>query len=112
MENMSRVPYYIPRASQQVTFGNQTLEDGLIKDGLWDVYNQFHMGVCAEQTAKKYNVSREDQDAYAIRSFERAQAAWAAGKFKDEIAPVSVKDKKGETVISEDEGNQNLKKDK
>jgi acetyl-CoA C-acetyltransferase len=112
MESMSRTPYYLPRAAQNPPFGEMKLEDGLIKDGLWDVYNQFHMGVCAEQTAKKYKVSREDQDAYAIRSFERAQAAWAAGKFKDEIAPVSVKGKKGEVVISEDEGYQNLKKDK
>jgi acetyl-CoA C-acetyltransferase len=84
MESMSRTPYYLPRAAQNPPFGEMKLEDGLIKDGLWDVYNQFHMGVCAEQTAKKYKVSREDQDAYAIRSFERAQAAWAAGKFKDE----------------------------
>jgi len=112
MESMSRTPYYLPRAAQNPPFGEVKLEDGLIKDGLWDVYNQFHMGVCAEQTAKKYKVSREDQDAYAIRSFERAQAAWAAGKFKDEIAPVSVKGKRGDTVVSEDEGYQNLKKDK
>jgi acetyl-CoA C-acetyltransferase len=112
MESMSRTPYYLPRAAQNPPFGEMKLEDGLIKDGLWDVYNQFHMGVCAEHTAKKYKVSREDQDAYAIRSFERAQAAWAAGKFKDEIVPVSVKDKKGEIVVSEDEGYQNLKKDK
>ncbi|OAX78033.1 hypothetical protein ACJ72_07661, partial [Emergomyces africanus] len=62
MENMSRVPYYLPRSSQQHPFGNMQLEDGLIKDGLWDVYNQFHMGVCAENTAKKYEITREQQD--------------------------------------------------
>lgn len=112
MENMSRVPYYLPRASQNPPFGHMKLEDGLIKDGLWDVYNQFHMGVCAEQTAKKYNVSREMQDEYAIRSFKRAQAAWKEGKFNDEIAPVTVKGKKGDTVVSRDEGFENLREDK
>ena len=112
MESMSRVPYYLPRAAQNPPFGEMKLEDGLIKDGLWDVYNQFHMGVCAEQTAKKYKISREEQDAYAIQSFERAQAAWAAGKFDEEIAPVTVKGRKGETVVSKDEGYDTLKKDK
>lgn len=112
MENMSRVPYYLPRASQNPPFGHMKLEDGLIKDGLWDVYNQFHMGVCAEKTAKNYNISREEQDAYAIRSFKRAQAAWKEGKFEDEIAPVTIKSKKGNTVISKDEGFENLREDK
>lgn len=112
MENMSRVPYFVHRAAQQPPFGHIQLKDGLIEDGLWDVYNQFHMGNCAENTAKKYQISREQQDAYAIQSFERAQKAWAEKKFADEIAPVTIKGKKGETVISEDEGYQNLKKDK
>lgn len=112
MENMSRVPYFLPRAAQNPPFGHMQIKDGLIEDGLWDVYNQFHMGNCAENTAKKYNISREMQDAYAIQSFERAQKAWAEGKFKDEIAPVTVKGKKGDTVVSEDEGYNNLKKDK
>ena len=112
MENMSRVPYYLPRAAQNPPFGTMKLEDGLISDGLWDVYNQFHMGNCAENTAKKFKISREAQDEYAIRSFERAQAAWAEGKFEDEIVPVTVKGKKGDVVISKDEGFENLKKDK
>lgn len=112
MENMSRVPYYMPRANQHPPFGEIKMDDGLIKDGLWDVYNQFHMGVCAEKTAKKYNVTREEQDAYAIRSFERAQEAWKTGKFDEEIAPVTVKGKKGDTVMSRDEGYESLKKDK
>ncbi|CAI7580315.1 hypothetical protein N7533_009874 [Penicillium manginii] len=112
MENMTRVPYYMPRSSQLPPFGEIKLEDGLIKDGLWDVYNQFHMGICAEQTAKKYDVSREDQDQYAIQSYERAQAAWKADKFADEIAPVTVKGKKGDTVIEKDEGFENLRVDK
>ena len=112
MENMSRVPYYMPRASQHPPFGSISMEDGLIKDGLWDVYNQFHMGVCAEETAKKYNISRQEQDAYAIQSFHRAQKAWKEFRFADEIAPVTVKGKKGDTVIEKDEGYDNLREDK
>ncbi|KAK5940371.1 Acetyl-CoA acetyltransferase erg10A, mitochondrial [Knufia obscura] len=112
MESMSRVPYYLNRAAQQPPFGHMKMEDGLIKDGLWDVYNQFHMGVCAEKTAKKYDISREKQDEYAIRSFKRAQAAWKEGKFDEEVVPVTVKSKKGETVISKDEGFENLREDK
>ncbi len=112
MESMSRVPYYIPRASQQPQFGEQKLEDGLIKDGLWDVYNQFHMGVCAENTAKKYSVTREASDAFAILSYRRAQAAWQDRKFEDEIAPVTVSSKKGDTIISRDEGYDKLNEDK
>ncbi|WEW62040.1 Acetyl-CoA acetyltransferase erg10A, mitochondrial [Emydomyces testavorans] len=112
MENMSRVPYYYPRASQQPAFGNVTMEDGLIKDGLWDVYNQFHMGVCAENTAKKHNISRKEQDDYAIRSYQRAQAAWKENKFADEIAPVTVKNRKGDVVVSRDEGFEDLRVEK
>lgn len=112
MENMSRVPYYVPRANQHPPFGNISMEDGLIKDGLWDVYNQFHMGVCAEETAKKHNISRQEQDEYAIQSFHRAQKAWKEGKFGDEIAPVTIKGKKGETVVERDEGYDNLREEK
>jgi len=84
----------------------------LIKDGLWDVYNQIHMGNCAENTVKKYGITREEQDEYAISSFKKAQAAWKNGLFKDEVVPVTVKSKKGETVISEDEGYNKLKPEK
>ncbi|KAF7715197.1 Thiolase family protein [Penicillium ucsense] len=112
MENMTRVPYYLPRSSQLPPFGEIKMEDGLIKDGLWDVYNKFHMGICAEQTAKKYEISRQDQDEYAIRSYQRAQEAWKKNKFADEIAPVTVKGKKGETIIDRDEGYENLRIDK
>ncbi|KAB2578900.1 Acetyl- acetyltransferase [Lasiodiplodia theobromae] len=112
MENMSRVPYYLARASQQPPFGEQKLQDGLITDGLWDVYNQIHMGNCAENTAKKYEITREEQDEFAILSYKRAQEAWAAGLFKDEVVPVTVKGKKGDTVVSEDEGYNRLKLDK
>jgi acetyl-CoA C-acetyltransferase len=112
MENMSRVPYYIPRASGLPAFGNVQLEDGLIKDGLWDVYNQFHMGICAETTAKNHNITREMQDEYAIQSYSRAQKAWQNGAFKDEIAPVTIKGRKVETIIDTDEGYMDIKVEK
>lgn len=112
MENMSQVPYYLPRASQQPPFGEMKLQDGLIKDGLWDVYNQIHMGNCAESTAKKYEVSRQEQDDFAILSYKRAQEAWKDGSFQEEVVPVTVKGKKGDTVVSEDEGYNRLKLEK
>ncbi|KAG9236776.1 Thiolase, N-terminal domain-containing protein [Amylocarpus encephaloides] len=112
MENMTRTPLYVPRASGLPSFGNVTMEDGLIKDGLTDVYNQFHMGVCAERTAKKYEVTREMQDEYTKQSYTRAQEAWNTGAFKDEIAPVTVKGRKGDMVIDTDEGYLDVKFDK
>ncbi|EAT86195.2 hypothetical protein HBI56_098230 [Parastagonospora nodorum] len=112
MENMTRVPYYLNRASQQPAFGNQKLQDGLIADGLWDVYNQIHMGNCAESTAKKHGVTRQDQDDYAIETYKRAQQAYKDGLFKEEIVPVTVKSRKGDVVISEDEQYNKLKLDK
>lgn len=113
MENMTQVPYYLKRASQQPPFGEMKLEDGLIKDGLWDVYNQIHMGNCAENTAKKYSITREEQDDFAILSYKRAQESWKQRLFDDEIVPVNVKDKKGnETIVSEDEGYNRLKLEK
>lgn len=112
MENMSRVPYYLPRASGMPAFGNMSVKDGLIEDGLWDVYNQFHMGICAETTAKKHNITRQMQDEYAIQSYQRAQDAWKTGAFKDEIAPVTVKGRKGDIIIDTDEGYLDIKMDK
>ena len=112
MENMTRVPYFVPRASSLPPFGHVKMEDGLIKDGLTDVYDQFHMGNCAENTAKKFNITREMQDQYAIQSYERAQAAWKANAFADEIVPVTVSGKKGDTVVSMDEGYLDVKLEK
>jgi acetyl-CoA C-acetyltransferase len=112
MENMSRVPYYLPRSSSLPAFGNVQLEDGVIKDGLTDVYDQIHMGICAETTAKKFGITREMQDAYAIQSYERSQAAWKRGAFKEEIVPVTVKQRKGEVVIDTDEGYLDVKFEK
>ncbi|KAI0489512.1 thiolase [Xylaria cf. heliscus] len=109
MENMSQVPYYMPRASGLPGFGHFKMEDGLIKDGLTDVYDQFHMGICAETTAKKHNITREMQDEYAIQSYERAQAAWRGKVFADEIAPVTVQGRKGDTIIDADEGYLDIK---
>ncbi|KAI9054823.1 hypothetical protein LZ554_001968 [Drepanopeziza brunnea f. sp. 'monogermtubi'] len=112
MENMTRVPLYTPRASGLPSFGNVTMEDGLLKDGLWDVYNQIHMGVCAETSAKKYNITRELQDEYTKQSYSRAQDAWKNGAFAEEIAPVTVKGRKGDTIIDTDEGYLDIKLDK
>lgn len=103
MESMTRVPYYLPRSSQLAPFGNMTVKDGLIEDGLWDVYNQFHMGSCGENTAKKHSITRQAQDDFAIRSYKLAQEAWKDGEFADEVAPVTVKGRKGDVVVTQDE---------
>ncbi|KAG0243851.1 erg10, acetyl-CoA C-acetyltransferase [Actinomortierella wolfii] len=109
MESMSNVPFYAPR---NASYGHQTMTDGIIKDGLWDVYNQFHMGNCAENTAEKLKITREQQDAHAIESYTRAAKAWKDGVFKEEVIPVTIKDKKGDKVIAEDEEYKNVKFDK
>ena len=104
MENMSQIPYYLPNARWGYKYGNAELVDGLAKDGLTDVYNQKAMGVCADATATKYNISREQQDAFAIDSYKRAAAATEAGFMKPEIAPVEIPQRKGDPVlITEDE---------
>lgn len=103
-ESMSNIPYYLLKARYGFKYGNGELFDGLTYDGLTDVYNHCAMGVCADNTAKEMNISRADQDAYAINSYKRSAAAWAAGKFKDEIVGVELVDKKGnKTLFSEDE---------
>lgn len=104
MENMSQIPYYLPNARWGYKYGNAELIDGLAKDGLTDVYNQKAMGVCADATATKYNISREQQDAFAIDSYKRAAAATEAGFMKPEIAPVEIPQRKGAPLlITEDE---------
>ncbi|KAK7431417.1 hypothetical protein QQZ08_001907 [Neonectria magnoliae] len=112
MENMSQVPYYVSRASGLPAFGHVKMEDGLIKDGLTDVYDQFHMGNCAENTVKKFSLTREQQDEYAILSYKNAQKAWADKAFVEEIAPVTVKSRKGEVIVDTDEGFTDIKFDK
>lgn len=104
MESMSNVPYYLDKARNGYHLGDGQIIDGLVKDGLWDVYNNYHMGMAAELCATECHISREDQDAYAIESYKRSQKAQAEGKFKNEIAAVEIKDKKGEiTFVDEDE---------
>jgi acetyl-CoA C-acetyltransferase len=112
MENMSMVPYYLENNRWGAKYGNVTAVDGLAKDGLTDVYGNFPMGNCAELCAKEKNISREEQDAFAIESYKKSAAAWAAGKFKDEIVPVEVKTKKGDILFAEDEEYKNVNFDK
>lgn len=113
MENMSQIPYYIPKARFGYKYGHAELVDGLAKDGLTDVYNQFAMGVCADRTAEKFQISREAQDAFAIQSYKRAAEATQSGKFKAEIVGVSLPVKKGDPVVmTEDEEYKNVHFDK
>ncbi|MBS1490298.1 MAG: acetyl-CoA C-acyltransferase [Bacteroidetes bacterium] len=113
MENMSNIPYYLTKARYGYKYGDGQLLDGLTYDGLTDVYNHCAMGVCADNTAKEMNISRQDQDTFAINSYKRSAAAWAAGKFKDEVIPVEIVGKKGDiTLFSEDEEYKNVNFDK
>jgi acetyl-CoA C-acetyltransferase len=112
MESMSQTPYYVEKARYGYRFGNGVLIDGIGKDGLTDVYHQTAMGVSADNTAKEHGISREEQDAFAIQSYTRSAAAWAAGKFKDEVISVTVKTRKGDVVVSEDEEYKNVSFDK
>ena len=104
MESMSNVPYYLDKARNGYRLGHGQIIDGLVKDGLWDVYNDYHMGSAAELCASECNISREDQDNYAIESYKRSQKAQSEGLFKTEIAAVEIKDRKGElSLIDTDE---------
>ena len=112
MENMSLIPHYL-HGRQGTKFGPTTLEDGMQKDGLVDVYEKVAMGVCADACATKYGFSREDQDAYAIQSYQRSSEAWKLGKFSDEIIPVEIPQRKGAPVLmTEDEEYKNVKMEK
>ena len=113
MESMSNIPYYIPKARWGHKYGHGQLIDGLAKDGLTDAYNQLAMGVSADATAAKYNISREDQDAFTIRSYQLAAESTANGTFGNEIVGVAVPQRKGDPVIiSEDEEYKRVKFDK
>ena len=112
MENMSLIPHYVHMRNAH-KFGPVNLIDGMQKDGLVDVYDQNAMGVCADACATEYNFSREDQDQFAIQSYERSAAAWKAGRFTDEVIPVEVPQRRGEpVVVSEDEEYKNVKMEK
>lgn len=104
MENMSMAPYYLEKARFGYRMGPGKLEDHMVHDGLWDIVNDFHMGISNELCSEKYNISRKDQDQFAAESYRRTLAAISAGRFKDEIVPVEVPQRKGEPVLfSEDE---------
>jgi acetyl-CoA C-acetyltransferase len=112
MENMSLIPHYL-HGRQGTKFGPTTLEDGMQKDGLVDAYDNVAMGVCADACATKFGFSREDQDAYAIQSYQRSSEAWKSGKFSDEIIPVEIPQRKGPSVVmTEDEEYKNVKMEK
>ncbi|HEU5147789.1 MAG TPA: acetyl-CoA C-acyltransferase, partial [Chryseosolibacter sp.] len=109
MESMSNIPYYLLKARYGYKYGNGELVDGLQYDGLTDVYNHCAMGVCADHTAKEMDITRQDQDNYAISSYKRSAESWKAGKFKDEVVPVEVKDRKGNVALfAEDEEYKNV----
>jgi acetyl-CoA C-acetyltransferase len=113
MENMSQVPFYSDTMRWGNKYGNTMMIDGLAKDGLTDVYYNYAMGNAADLCAKECNISREEQDTFAIESYKRSQAAHAAGRFKDEIAPVLIPQKKGEPVLIDmDEEHKNVKFEK
>ena len=113
MESMSNVPYYLDKARNGYRLGHGQITDGLVKDGLWDVYNDYHMGSAAELCATACNISREAQDDFAIESYKRAQAAQTSGKFAGEIVAVEVKDRKGEiTLVDTDDEPTAVKFDK
>lgn len=113
MESMSNVPFYAPTMRWGNKYGDTTLVDGLAKDGLFDVYNKYAMGNAAENTAAEMNISREEQDEFAIRSYERSQKAVNEGKFDNEIVPVVIPQKKGEPIVfAKDEEPFNVKFDK
>ena len=113
MESMSNIPYYLLKARTGYKYGHGELLDGLQYDGLTDAYNHCAMGVCADNTAKEMNISRQDQDNYAISSYKRSASSWTSGKFKEEVVPVSITDRKGNTTLfSEDEEYKNVNFDK
>ena len=102
-ENMSAAPYAIPSARWGARMNNSKMIDVMVNDGLWDAFNQYHMGITAENVAEKYGITREMQDEFAVASQSKAEAAIKAGKFKDEIVPVVIHGKKGDTVFDTDE---------
>ncbi len=113
MESMSNVPYYLDKARNGYRLGHGSITDGLVKDGLWDVYNDYHMGSAAELCATECKISREEQDAYAVESYKRSADAYSKGLFKDEIVPVSVPQRgKDPLIVSDDEEYKNVKFDK
>ncbi len=112
MENMSQIPHYVDAMRSGTKLGHSTITDGLIKDGLWDVYNNYHMGNAAELCAREMNFTREEQDRYAVQSYKRSAEAWEHGKFIEEIIPVEIPSKKGTILFDTDEEFKNVMFDK
>ena len=113
MESMSNIPYYIPKARNGHKFGHGKIMDGLVQDGLTDVYSGDVMGVCGELCAEQMNISREEQDSFAIESYNRSKNAWENGSFDNEVSPIKIPQRKGDPIIiSEDEEFKNVKLDK
>jgi len=105
MESMSNIPHYLPTSRQGVRMGDAKMIDGMVHDGLWDVVNDYHMGYTAELVSEKFNISREEMDQFSVDSNDKALAAQQAGKFQDEIMPVTVKPRKGDPfIVDTDEG--------
>jgi acetyl-CoA C-acetyltransferase len=103
MESMSNVPYYLDKARTGYRMGHGQVVDAMLRDGLWDVYNDYHMGNAAELCARECAIPREAQDEFAVLSYTRAQAAWAEGRFAEEVVPVILKGKKGDETVTQDE---------
>jgi acetyl-CoA C-acetyltransferase len=112
MESMTNAPYCLPKARSGYRMGNGEIVDTMIHDGLWDPYDDMHMGNCGDMVAARYGFTRQDQDAFAAQSYRRAQAAQKEGRFKEEIVPVTIKDRKGETLVDEDEEPKRVQLDK
>ena len=113
MENMSMIPHYLSNSRKGQKLGDMKLIDGLIKDGLTDIYSKSHMGNCAELCAKDMKISREEQDIFAINSYDRSSKAWSKGNFNDEVVPIEIPQRKGDAIIfKEDEEYKNIKKEK
>lgn len=113
MENMSSVPHYFSKGRTGQKLGDMKILDGMVKDGLTDVYGNVHMGVCAESCAKKYNITREEQDDFAIESYNRSTKSWSEGRFSEEIINVEVPQRRGDNlIVSDDEEYKNVKLEK
>jgi len=109
MENMSNIPYYLEKARKGYRLGHGQITDGLVLDGLTDVYNQTHMGVCGEICAEEMNISKEEQDNFAIQSYKKSKAAWEAKLFESEVSPIEVPQRRGEALlVDEDEEFRNI----
>ena len=101
-ESMSNVPYHMPKARAGLRLGDSTIVDGLVKDGLWDPYDDTHMGICGERCSDDYNITRQQQDEFALESYARAAAAWESGTIAEEVVPVEVTTRGKTKTITED----------